>query len=174
MAQTLTSKLRILASWDFSDDGAGGGTTKNASSLDLSLSLGSGTGAGSNNKILARLNGFTITAGSSVDVDLAGVVADFVGASITMTKVKVIAVKLAEATNQASSILIGSKGTNGFATWLGGTNHAVRVRKGGGFGIGCTDATGYAVTAGTGDLMTLTNEDTANAATYQLIVAGVS
>lgn len=173
MAKTVTGKLRVIGSYSFSDTGADGGETENAETLNVNLNFGAGTAAASVNKVIARLNGFTITASSSIDVDLAGAISDFVGAAITMDVIKYMVLQLTSTTGQADSVLIGSKGTNGCASWLGGTNHSVKVLKGGIFALACTNTTGYAVTAATGDIITLTNNDTVNSASYKLIICGV-
>ena len=172
MSQVVTGKLKVVGSWDFQDTG-NSGVTKNVSSLTVNLDFGNGTGADEINKVIARLTGFTITANSSIDVDIIGTLLDFVGSTITINKVKFMLLQLADATNQAASVLIGGKQTGAFSSWLGGSSHSVRVPKSGTLAIGVQNTTGFAAGAAS-DLITLTNEDTANTATYKLIVCGVS
>ncbi|VTS05313.1 hypothetical protein [Tuwongella immobilis] len=172
MAQRITGKLRVIGSWDFSDDTAPGGVTANTGSIDQTINLTAGTSAGQVNRVLARANGFTIAAGGSTTIDLGGTLKDFVGNSNTITKVKMVVLQL-DSANLARSVLIGPHTTNGFDSWLGTTDGSVRVKKGGMFALGCTDADGYSANSSTENLLAITNEDTVNPAIYKLIIEGV-
>lgn len=110
----------------------------------------------------------TVASGSNDDLDLAGVLANAFGATITAAEVVAIFIK-AKATN-TTSLTVGG-GTNPLAGWLGGTTPTVGpIRPGGVFLRAETDAAGIcSVTASTGDILRITNGSGA-AATYDIAI----
>jgi len=168
MATTLSiPSISGQVQWTFTDI-KDWGNSVNSSVFSYSTYFTDGTGAGKANKIYISYS--TIAASGNVTFDLAGSLLDMFGNTITMTKVKVIYFELLNSTS-ASSVLIGA-GTNPMVNWVAAAGDAVRVRNGGFFLLSCSDATGYAVTAGTADVLRILNEDSSNIATYRVVILG--
>lgn len=156
-----------------------GVTGTNAATHDLGINefkpaisnifnLANGTGANQANQIFADQRSLTAT--TSEDLDLSGALTDAFGATIIFAKIKAIIVSAASAND--GSIEVGGAAANGFNSWVGATGDFVSVKAGGSFAIIAPDATGYAVTAGTGDLLKINNTG-ASAGTYDITIIGV-
>ena len=111
----------------------------------------------------------SLAASGSEDLDLAGGITNTFGEVLTLTKVRMLIVR-PNSTN-LNTISVGGAAANGFAAWSGATNHTVTVRAGGTLMLLAPDATGYAVTAGTGDLLTIQNDGT-NGVSYDIYIGG--
>lgn len=112
----------------------------------------------------------TLTASATEDLDLAGVLTDAFGAALTFTEIKAMAIK-ASASN-TNNVIVGNATTNGFITWVGGAAHTVTVRPGGILLLVAPDATGYAVTAGTGDILKIANSAGGTSVVYDIVLIG--
>jgi hypothetical protein len=134
------------------------------------LDLADGTGAGQADRMWSDRR--TIAASGTDDLDLAGVLTDAFGAVVTFARVRGLLVKAA-ATN-TNNVVVGGAASNQFATWAGGVAHTVNVRPGGMLLLGATDATSYAVTAGTGDLLRIANSGAGTSVTYDIVIIGAS
>ncbi len=134
------------------------------------LLYSTGTGAGAADRIFHDQR--TIAASGTDDLDLAGVLTDVFGATVTFARIKAITV--AAASGNTNNVVIGAAASNQFATWVGAATHTVIVRPGGLFTIAATDATSYAVTAGTGDLLRIANSGAGTSVTYDVILIGAS
>ncbi len=170
----MAATLRILTakssiSWDWIDTQTFSESV-NADAVARTVRMLTGSGVDQAN-LLAMPIQYTIAASGTQNVDLAGVLEDFANQVCTFTIVKALSVAL-PAANAASSILVGN-GTNPFINWITPSTGAIRVRKGGFFDLVAPDATGYPVTASTGDILKITNEDASNAATVVVVVGGV-
>ena len=150
--------------------------------LSIALSLADGLGLGAADRIY--LSQRTLAASASENLDLAGSLTDPLGSACVFARIKFLLVFLRITPAAASSILVGGHATAALGNWLAATpdldtaQPKVRVRGGGAAGgflaLGCTDATGYAVAATTEDLLTITNADGVNAATYDIAIGGCS
>jgi hypothetical protein len=176
MSTTLTTKaIKVALSYDYENVLTMGNTVA-SNQHTYSKSMTNGTG-GSGTADLVYSTSTTIAASSSSNIDLAGSLTDFFGNTLTFARIKILCVELTNDTT-ASSIKVGGASSNGFANWIGSAGTFatdqpyVRVRNGGILLLGCTDGTGYAVTAGTADILKLTNEDGANTATIHLTIIG--
>jgi hypothetical protein len=118
-----------------------------------SLSLADGTGAGLADRIFSDTR--TLSASATEDLDLSGSLTNAFG---TVTFARIKAVLVVASTDNTNNV-------NG---------DGLSVRPGGIFMWACSDATGVAVTAGTGDLLTLTNSAGSTSVTYSIIVIGAS
>lgn len=112
----------------------------------------------------------TLAASAAEDLDLAGSLTDVYGAALTFASIKLMAFFVPEAA--ASGISVTAKATNGFASWVGAAGDAIKVLPGGLALFIAPGATGYAVTGGTGDLITVTNLSGASAVTYDVLLMG--
>lgn len=147
------------------------GTAQAPVSLDHTVTLADGIAAGQGNRIFADTR--TLAASGTEDLDLAGALLDPLGGSASMLRVKALVVRAAA--GNTNLVTVGRPGTNGWATLLGAVG-AVNLRPGAVLAVACgeDDATGYAVTAGTGDLLTVANSAAGTPVTYDIVVIGAS
>lgn len=125
----------------------------------------------------------TVDAGVDDDLDLAGVLTNALGDTVTFAKIKAIILENTSVT-AGDNLRIGGgeadAGTNAFDTWLdeaggaadGGINQVI-VGPGGCFCLFNPSLAGYGVTAGTADILRIANT-TASNITYNIILIGVS
>jgi hypothetical protein len=130
-------------------------------------SLTDGTAANQAQKLFRDQR--TVTTGANDDLDLAGVLLDSFGQTLTFTAIKGIWVF--SLTTNTTNLTIGA-GANPFATWLGGTTPTVGpIVPGGALFVYRPDAAGYTVTAGTGDILRIANSAGASAV-YDIAIIG--
>lgn len=115
-------------------------------SLFFQATLLDGTGAGQADRLFSDNR----SASGNDDLDLAGVLVDAMGTTLTFARIKGIAIRANPA--NTGQIIIGA-GTNPWATFLNAAGTA--TLRPGGFVVAYAgaDATGWAVTAGTGDIL---------------------
>jgi hypothetical protein len=113
----------------------------------------------------------TLTATTSEDIDLAGSLVDTYGNTLTFASIKLIYIFSAVA--NGGLIQVGGAGSNTFVNWVANATDILQVRNGGAMMLTAPDATGYAVTAGTADILKINNTD-ASSATYNIVIGGVS
>ncbi|QTU45639.1 hypothetical protein F3K20_12870 [Streptomyces scabiei] len=133
------------------------------------IDLASGVGANQADKIFADTR--TLAASATEDLDLAGVLSDPLGAALTFARIKAVLVKAAS--GNTNSVQVTRPASNGVPLFLA-AGDGLSVRPGGLFLWVAPDATGVAVTAGTGDLLTLTNSAGSTSVTYDVIIIGAS
>lgn len=113
-----------------------------------------------------------VASATNDDIDLAGVLSNAFGATITMVEMIALLIinKARNGTANTTNLTIGV-GSNPFVGFLGGTTPTVGpLRPGGMFLIASPDAAGIGtVTAGTGDILRVANSSGA-AATYQIAI----
>ncbi|NUS86322.1 MAG: hypothetical protein HOY75_27270 [Streptomyces sp.] len=139
--------------------------------LDYSavIDLASGTGANQADRIFADTR--TLAASATEDLDLAGVLSDPLGAALTFARIKAVLIRAAA--GNTNSVNVTRPAANGVPLFLAASD-GLAVRPGGLFLWVAPDATGVAVTAGTGDLLTLTNSAGSTGVTYDVIIIGAS
>jgi hypothetical protein len=135
-----------------------------------SLDLSSGTGANQADKIFSDTR--TLAASATEDLDLAGVLVDALGSTLTFARIKGLLICPAAA--NTNSLIVGNAASNGFISWVGGATHTVTVRPGGLFALFAPDATAYAVTAATADLLHIANGGAGTSVTYDIVIIGAS
>lgn len=126
-------------------------------------------GTGANQASLVWSDQRTILASANDDIDLAGVLTDAFGATITFARIKTIVIKAAD-TNVNNVVVGGASST--FTTWVTGTNPAVLVRPGGLLVLSAPDATAYVVTATSADTFRITNGGAGTSVVYDIILIG--
>lgn len=112
----------------------------------------------------------TIAASGTDDLDLAGSLTDPFGAALTFADVRLIFIAAALA--NTNNVIVG--GDANALLFGGAAAHTVTVRPGGMFLLAARDATAYAVTAGTGDILQVANSGAGTSATYDVVVIGAS
>lgn len=134
----------------------------------LSWTVTDGTGA--NQADLIWHDQRSIGASSSEDIDLAGVLVDVFGTTLTFARIKMIHIK-AKSTN-GGNIVVGA-GSNPWLTMLNAAG-TITLPASAGFMALAPGATAWAVTAGTGDILQVANDDAGAAGIYDIIIVGAS
>lgn len=125
----------------------------------------------------------TLVASASEDLDLAGVLTDAFGTALTFARIKGLIVAARGVTDangvtttpNTNSVVVGAAAGAPWTTLLNSTG-TVTLRPGAVFAAfaGDTDATGYAVTATTADLLKVANSAGSTSVTYDIVVIGAS
>lgn len=138
-------------------------------SYAVTKALTNGTGANQADRVFSDQR--TITASSTDSIDLSGSLTDAFGATVTFARVKLVLVTAA-ATN-VNNVNVTRPASNGLPLFLA-AGDGIAVRPGGVFCWACTDATGVAVTAGTGDLLDIVNSGAGSSVVYDVVIIGAS
>jgi hypothetical protein len=132
--------------------------------------LGSGTGANQADKMYAATRTLALSTGE--DLDLAGTLTDAFGAVITFARIKAMIFRAA--VGNTNNVIVGNAASNGFISWCGSATDKVTVRPGGTFALIAPDATAYAVTPATADLLHVLNGGAGTPVTYDVVILGSS
>lgn len=173
MATSLAiSGIRAGFSWSAAKTTNFGSDTTNSGGFNYGTSFSSGTGAGKSS--VFYVDEISIAAGATVNLDLAGVQVDVFGATVAFTKIRLLYVELlsVDVTSTGESISVGGHASAACASFFGDATDKIKVRLGGCFQLNCIDATAYVVTATTGDLIKITNNDGANPVIVRIGLAG--
>ena len=138
--------------------------------LARSFATTNGTGVGQADRVFTDIR--TLTASSSEDLDLAGVLLDAFGVAITFARIKTLLVAADPA--NTNNVIVGNATTNGFISWVGAATHTVVVRPGGALLLAASDVTAYTVTAATADLLRIANSGAGTSVTYTIVLIGAS
>jgi len=137
---------------------------------NFSANWGSGTAMGQADLIWGDTN--TLAASANTDIDLAGVLTNPLGGTLTFARIRLILV-IASAGN-TNNVVLGNAASNQFVGPFGAATHTAAVRPGGMFMAAAPDTTGWAVTAGTGDLLRVANSAAGSTVDYSIMVIGAS
>ena len=157
LAATLTSVLDL-------------GTVKDPLEYEKSLSLTDGTGANEGDQLWHDQR--TIAASGTDSLDLAGSLSNAFGTTVALARGKTILVYAA--TGNTNNVLVGGAGSNTFINWVSNATDVVVVRPGGLFLVHTPDATAYAVTAGSADILQVANSSSGSTVTYDVIIIGAT
>ncbi|MFD7413528.1 hypothetical protein [Kitasatospora purpeofusca] len=166
------TQIAVAASGLLVGSSAGpGGTPQMQLDYRVQLALAAGTGLGQADRLWTATR--TIAASGTDDLDLNGTaLTDALGATVAMARVKGLIVAAAAA--NTNNVVVGGAATNGFVSWVGSATDKVVVRPGGVLALFCQDATGYALTAATADLLRIANSGSGSTVTYDITVIGCS
>lgn len=168
ISATLRATVKASVSWDYELALTGSLTSLIQGQFSYSKELTNGTGAaGTANLIYAVQT--TIAGGGNTTLDFAGSLSDWFGTTITMARLKYLYINLTTDTT-ASSITVGNA-TNPLALFSAGTA-TISIRNGGILFLGCSDATGIAISGGSTDELKIVNADGSNTATINLAAIG--
>jgi hypothetical protein len=167
MGQTGTIKLDLTSILTSALDLA---TAQAALTYAKSLALADGTGANQADQIWHDQR--IIAASGTENLDLAGVLTNALGATVTFARVR--AMLIFAAVGNTNNVRVGNTTSNAWATWAGANTHWIPVRPGGLMLLVAPDATGYTVTAGTGDQLTISNSGAGSGVTYDIILIGAT
>lgn len=160
---------RCASEWAITNTGSAD-YGSNSLSIDEIVAIGFTNGSGANQASELYVKRRTVTASSNDDIDLAGVLTDNLGATITFTKIKGIRIR-ADAANPGD-LLIGPAAANGFLAPFNAAADRVRCAPGGYVDLVNPTAAGWAVVAGTGDILRVTNGSGSGSATYNIEILG--
>lgn len=133
------------------------------------IKFASGTGA--NQADLLFCDTRTLAASATEDLDLAGVLADAFGATITMAEVVAIFIFADDA--NTNNVVVGDATSP--VPLFGGTNPTFAVKPGGFFCVGAPNAAGLlTVGAGATDDLKIANSSSGTGVTYTIAVLGRS
>lgn len=164
--QNSTLTLKIVAT---GDKVLGLNTAKDRVNKDYSIFLGTGTAA--NQASNSFHDQRTITASSSENLDLAGVLTNAFGTTLTFTKIK--AVIIHAASTNVNDVLVGGAATNAWIGWVGDATDIVKVKPGGTLIWVAPDNIGGAVVAATGDILKVANSSSGTSIVYDIVIIGV-
>lgn len=136
--------------------------------VNTSYALATGTTTGKADLVFTDTR--TLTASSTENLDLAGGLTDVFGA--TLTFVEVVAIYVKAAAGNANNVVVGGAASNGFAAPFGDATDTVKVAPGGVCLL--TNDAGFAVTAGTGDILKIANGGSGTSVTYDIVIVGRS
>jgi len=136
---------------------------------ESTLTYTDGAGAGQAN--LQWSDERTIAASGSENLDLSGSLTSLLGSAI-FARVKYI--KITASANNTNSVNFSRPASNGLAGIFMAASDGVSIPPGGKFEWGDPGATGVAVTASTGDLLTVANSSSGTSVTYRIIIIGAS
>lgn len=137
-------------------------------SIQQALTLTDGTGANQADRIFSDTR--TLSASANEDLDLSGSLTNAYG-TVTFARIKAVFV-IADAAN-TNNVNVSRSTSNGVPLFLAATD-GIAVRPGGIFLWACSDATGVAVTAGTGDLLNFANSAGSTSVNYSVVIIGAS
>jgi hypothetical protein len=141
-------------------------------SLSLALELANGTGAGQAD--LAFTDTRTLAASATEDLDLSGALGGLAGSGAQVfARVKLLVVQAAP--GNTNNVQMTRPASNGFPLFLA-AGDGIALRPGEFLILAAddSDATGHAVTAGTGDLLTFTNSGAGTSVSYSVMIVGCS
>lgn len=133
------------------------------------ITLTSGTGANAADMLWHDTR--TLAASATEDLDLAGSLVNAFGDTQTFARLKIIVVTAAS--GNTNNVQVTRPAANGVPLFLA-AGDGIAVKPGGMFVCAEPGATGHAVTAGTGDLITFTNSAGSTSVTYDVILIGAS
>jgi hypothetical protein len=140
-------------------------TARDPLAYTLAQAISDGAGADQSNQCWHDTR--TLVASANDDLDLAGVLVNAFGATVTFARVKFLFVR--NKTTSGAPITVGPAPAQGVANFLGTSD---RLPIGAWMCMGLFDATGWAITAGTADKIRIGNTSGSLTATYDIIVVG--
>ena len=136
----------------------------------INFDISDGTAAGEMD--ILYVDQRTLAASASEDLDLAGGVTDSFGDTLTFVDVRMICVK-ASADN-TNDVRVGGTGANAFFSFMRTNADYVVVKPGGVLFLYAPTDPGYAVTAGSADLLQIANSGGTTSVTYDIYIGGAS
>jgi hypothetical protein len=146
-------------------------TASDPLTIRRAVQLASGTGAGAADRMWHDTR--SLAASGTEDIDVAGSLLDSFGGTVVFARIK--GLYIAASASNTNNVVVGGAGSNAWATLLNAAG-TVTLRPGAAVMVmaGAADATGYAVTAGTGDLLHVANSGSGSAISYDVVIIGAS
>ncbi len=131
------------------------------------IALLDGSGAGQANKIYA--DSVSVAQSINTDLDLSGALAGAFG-TVVFTAIKGILIAAGSA--NPGNLTVGNV-TNGITSPFGAATHSQIIAPGGVYANINPSAAGFAITAGTADLLRIASAATAGTYTFDVVVVGI-
>ncbi len=144
------------------------GTAKFPFTKNASVAYANGTGSSQADRIFTDQR--TLAASGTENLDLAGALTDAFGATITFATIK--AVIITAAAGNTNDVQVTRPAANGAPLFIAASD-GIALKPGYAFAWFGSGA-GVAVTAGTGDLLTVTNSAGGTPVTYDIVIIGTS
>jgi len=139
-----------------------------AVNVPVSLALANGTGTNQVDRMFSDQR--TLTASTSEDLDLAGILTDAFGVTITFVKVKAIWIKASSA--NTNNVVVGAASSADFVgPWS--TDGTTSIPPGGSMLVSAP-VSGWTVTATTADILKIANSSSGTSVIYNLVIIGTS
>lgn len=135
----------------------------------VAATITTGTGNGQADTVFADQR--TLAASANEDLDLSGALVDPLGAAAGFAEV--CAIEIRAAAGNTNNVVVGGAGSNAFIGPFGANTHTIAIPPGGCLVLHHPGA-GWAVTAGTGDLLRIANGGSGTGVTYDIVVLGRS
>lgn len=113
----------------------------------------------------------TIAASSNEDIDLAGSLSGAFGSTLTFVELRALMVKASS--SNTNNVVVARASSNGVPLFSAASD-AIIVPPGGVFLWACGADGKVAVTAGTGDLINISNSSSGTSVTYDIVIVGTS
>jgi hypothetical protein len=168
MAKELSSSLSISGRFTLTN-ALDLSTPKDDLSYSFSDTLTTGTGLDSADRLWHDTR--TLSATTAEDIDLAGVLTDGLGATVTFAKIKGLIIENTSSTS--GCILNVGNGTAGISSWVGNVNDICKIGPGGILLLWNPSLAGYVVTATTADILKIENLG-GSSVDYKIILIGTS
>jgi hypothetical protein len=110
----------------------------------------------------------TIAASSNDDLDLRGSLSDALGA--TVNAAEIVAIYVEAVSGNINNVVVGGAPSNAFVGPFGAATHTIAIQPGQCFLSTCKN--GWAVTAGTGDILRIANSGAGSSVTYNIFILG--
>ena len=134
---------------------------------DWSAQLSNGTGSGQASQVFSDTR--SLAGSATENLDLAASLTNAFGATVTFTTIKLTVVPAASANNASNAVQVQRGSSNGVPLFLAASD-GVQLNAGGIFLF--YDPAGVTVTAGTGDILTITNGAGTNTVSYDILIVG--
>jgi hypothetical protein len=165
---SLTSSIKLIAS-AIQTSSLDLGSAKFRPSISSTLSFADGAGAAAANLIFTDTR--TLAASATENLDLAGVLTDAYGATITFARLKAVIVTAAAA--NTNDVQVTRPASNGVPMFMA-AGDGIALKPGAFFAWADPGATGAVVTASTGDILTVTNSAGTTGVTYSILILGAA
>lgn len=167
MAKTLNGSIELSALFDLINTLDLGADAKVPLQRRIAIPLTNGAGLNQASEVF--FDERTLAGGATENLDLAGVLVDALGNVLSLTKVK--ALVFFNLSTSLDKITIGNHATAAFLGPFGAAAHTVDVPIGGLAVFVAPTAAGWAVTAGTADMIKVLN-GAGGSSTYQVVIIG--
>lgn len=144
------------------------GTAEMPFNVAKAIAMASGTGADQCDVLFSDTR--TLAASATESLDLAGALTNAFGTAVFARVKAVLVIAAADNTNQ---VQVARPASNGLPLFMA-AGDGLALGPGDVFLFTRRDATGIAVTAGTGDLLTFTNSAGSTSVTYSVVILGAS
>jgi hypothetical protein len=131
------------------------------------VDLASGTGDNQASKVFSDTR--TLAASASEDLDLAGTLTNPLGVAVVFTSIKALFIKAAA--GNTNNVVVGGASATQFQGPFGAVEDTIAIPPGGQLLVSAPKA-GWAVGAGTADLLKLANSSSGTGVTFEIVICG--